>query len=74
MHELSVHFFLDHAALEEGGIDDIVQILEMVRNDFFNLRERHDFLGNDDLGDFVVEIVDNLLETLPGDTLVCAHI
>ena len=74
MHELSVHFFLNHAALKERGIDDIVQILEMSWNGFLNLRERHDFLGNDDLGDFVVEIVDNLLEFLPGDTLLRAHI
>ncbi len=74
MHELSVNLFLDHAALEKGGIDNIMQLLEMVGNNFFKVSKMNDIFGSNDLGKGCVVIVDDFLESCPRDTLLCAHI
>jgi hypothetical protein len=73
LHELSVNFILDHAALEKGGIDDIMQLLEMVGNNFFKVSNIYYIFVSNELGKGCVVIVDEFLERCPRNTLLCAH-
>jgi hypothetical protein len=50
LHELGVNFILYHAALEKGGIDDIIELLEMVWNRFFEVSKINDVFDSNDLG------------------------
>ena len=75
LYELGVKLFLDHAALEKCGIDDVVQTLEMLGDISFYIRQWNDVFGNNELGEMQVVIVDDLLKGIPGDTLLrCVHI
>ncbi len=74
MNDLGVNFILNHAAFDKSRVDDIVQILEMVGNNFFKIRKMNDFFGSNDFGKSFVVIVDNFLESSPGNTLLSVHI